>query len=459
MIPIQARRMLAKIYPSGALSDQPEDLIAYGFDAAAAAPEHAPDMVAFPSGPEQISATLKLANEHLFPVTARGSGTGAVGASVPIQGGLALVLTRMNKILSIDKENLTALVEPGVVTGRLAAEVEKLGLFYPPDPASLNVSTLGGNVAMGSGGPRAVKYGVTRDYVLGLEVVLPDGAVINTGAQTVKSVVGYDLTRLMVGSEGTLGIVTKIRLRLIPKPEAVRTATGLFRNVADAARAVSAIIGAKIIPSALELMDKGSVAAVEKLLHSGPRDAALLLVETDGPQALAAGEMERIGDILRAHGAEDVRTAASEAERAALWKARRSMSQAVAAISPNKINEDVTVPRSKIPDLIAALEALSRETQVPIISFGHAGDGNMHVNILTDKGDRDHFARAQKAVEEVFRITLKLGGTLSGEHGIGLAKAKYIESEIGKRGVELTRALKKLFDPNNILNPGKIIPE
>ena len=459
MISKEARRRLEAVYPAGSVSSQPEDLVAHGYDASSVAPEHAPELVAFPTCAGEIAETLKLANEFRFPVTARGAGTGAVGASVPIHGGVVLSLAGMNKILSIDTANLTALVEPGVVTGKLAAEVEKLGLFYPPDPASLKVSTLGGNVTMGSGGPRAVKYGVTRDYVLGLEVVLPDGSIVHTGAQTVKSVVGYDLTRLMVGSEGTLGIVTKIRLRLIPKPETALTAVGLFHGVEEAAKAVSAVIGAKIIPCALELMDKGSVAAVEKLLRAGLPEAALLLAETDGPKALAAADMERIVEIMTAHGAIEVRSAETAEERAILWKARRAMSQAVAAAAANKINEDVTVPRSRIPDLVAALEALSARLVVPIISFGHAGDGNMHVNILTDRKDKDHYARAQSAVEEVFRITLSLGGTLSGEHGIGLAKARYIESEIGKKGVDLTRALKKLFDPNNILNPGKIIPE
>jgi len=459
MIPKQARERLKDIYPQDAISHQAEDLVAYGFDAAAIAPESAPEMVAFPTETGQISATLKLANEFGFPVTARGAGTGAVGAAVPVHGGLALVMTRMNRILEIDRDNLTALVEPGVVTGKLQEEVEKLGLFYPPDPSSLHVSTLGGNVAMGSGGPRAVKYGVTRDYVLGLEVVFADGSIVATGAQTMKSVVGYDLTRLMVGSEGTLGIVTRIRLRLIPKPETVMTATASFAQVSQAARAVAAITSARIIPCALELMDRGSVEAVEKLLQAGLPAASLLLIETDGPKEQASMEMSRIEGILREHGAEGVKTASTRKDRDLLWKARRSMSQATSRMAPNKINEDVTVPRSRIPDLISRLEALSEKTGAPIISFGHAGDGNMHVNILTDKRDEKRYAQALKTVEDVFRITLELGGTLSGEHGIGLAKAKYIESEIGERGVEIIRAIKKLFDPNNILNPGKIIPE
>ena len=459
MVPKEAITKLLEIFPGGQATRQPEDLAVYGFDASAMAEERAPEIVVFPLTTEQVSETLKLANEYLFPVTARGAGSGAVGAAIPLKGGVAMVLTRMNRILEIDTQNLTALVEPGLVNGKLQKEVERLGLFYPPDPASLNFSTLGGNVAMGSGGPRAVKYGVTRDYVLGLEVVLPDGSVVNTGAQTMKSVVGYDFTRLMVGSEGTLGVVTKIWLRLLPRPEAVRTALAGFNEVEEAAEAVSAIIRSKIIPCALELMDKGSVAAVERLLGAGLPDSALLLVETDGPQSQARLDMERIVEILKSHGAVFVRSASEAAEREALWKARRSLSQAVAKTAPNKINEDVTVPRSRIPDLIRELESLSAATGLPILSFGHAGDGNMHVNIMTDKSDGENYSKAQKAVEEVFRITLSLGGTLSGEHGIGLCKAKYIKSEIGVKGVELIRAVKRLFDPNNILNPGKILSE
>ncbi len=459
MIEPRVKKLIKAVFPPEDVSDEPEDLLAYGFDATGK--ESAPELVAFPRTPEQVSGTLKLANEWKFPVTARGAGTGFVGASIPIHHGVALVMTRMNRILEIDKDNFTALVEPGLITGQFQREVEKLGFFYPPDPSSLNTSTLGGNVAMGSGGPSAVKYGVTRDYTLGLEVVLPNGEIIGVGAQTVKSVVGYDLTRLMVGSEGTLGIITKIRLKLLPKPEAVRTMLAVFGTVDDAARAATKIMASGIIPRTLEFMDKKSVEAVESFIHAGlPTDAgALLLIETDGPAESAEREIDRIKEICCQLNAKQLRMAENEQERETLWKVRRSLSQAITRIRPSKINEDVTVPRSKIPDLISRLADLSGKVNLPIINFGHAGDGNIHVNIMTDKKNPEEYQTAERAVGEVFSICLDLGGTLSGEHGIGIAKARYIESELGKTGMELMKRIKAVFDPNNILNPGKITPE
>jgi len=459
MMDQQARDLVKAIFPSGDVSDEPEDILAYGFDATGN--ECAPELVAFPRSPEQVSETLKLANERGFTVTARGAGTGFVGASIPVRHGVALVMTRMNRILEIDRDNFTALVEPGLVTGQFQKEVEKLGLFYPPDPASLNVSTLGGNIAMGAGGPRAVKYGVTRDYTLGLEVVLPTGEIIQTGARTVKSVVGYDFTRLMVGSEGTLGIITKIRLRLLPKPDVVRTMVAMFDSVNDSAMAVAAITKEGIIPRTLEFMDKNSVTAVEKYINAGlPADAeALLLIETDGAKELAEKEINMIKDICSQLNSTQLRVAKDETERETLWKVRRSLSQAITRISPTKINEDITVPRSKIPDLISKLSELADKVNLPIVNFGHAGDGNIHVNVMTDKNNKEEYARALGAVDEIFAICLALGGTISGEHGIGLEKARYLESEIGKAGIDLIKRVKTAFDPNNILNPGKITPE
>lgn len=453
------KELIKEIFPAEDVSDAPEDLLVYGYDATGG--EAAPEIVAFPRTAEQVSRVLRLANERGFPVTARGAGSGFVGGAIPTHDGVVLVMTRMDRILEIDEDNLTALVEPGLVTAKLQEAVEARGLFYPPDPASLKVSTLGGNVVMGAGGPRAVKYGVTRDYVLGLEVVLPTGEIIQTGAKTVKSVVGYDVTRLMVGSEGTLGVVTKIRLKLLPKPETVKTALAVFGAVGDAARAVSAIIKAKIIPRTLEFMDKSAVTAVEDYLRAGlPTEAAaILLIETDGPEKTAGEELRRIREILEELGVIRVETARDEAERERLWTVRRSISPAIFRIRPTKINEDVTVPRSKIPDLMERLAELSERTGLPIVNFGHAGDGNIHVNVMTDKKNAGEYERALGAVDEVFRICLELGGTLSGEHGIGITKAGYIESEIGPAGVELVRRIKAAFDPNNVLNPGKIVPE
>ncbi|VAX22762.1 Glycolate dehydrogenase, subunit GlcD [hydrothermal vent metagenome] len=459
MMDQQVKNLVKAIFPPGDVSDEPEDILAYGFDATGK--ESAPELVAFPRSPEQVSQTLKLANERGFTVTARGAGTGFVGASIPVRHGVALVMTRMNRILEIDRDNFTALVEPGLVTGRFQKEVEKLGLFYPPDPASLNVSTLGGNIAMGAGGPRAVKYGVTKDYALGLEVVLPTGEIIQTGAQTVKSVVGYDFTRLMVGSEGTLGIITKIRLRLLPKPETARTMLAMFDSVNDAAMAVARITKEGIIPRTLEFMDKNSIQAVEKYIHAGlPANAeALLLIETDGAKELAEKEINIIKDICSQLNSTQLRVAKDETERETLWKTRRSLSQAISRISPTKINEDITVPRSKIPDLISKLSELADKVNLPIVNFGHAGDGNIHVNVMTDKNNKEEYARALGAVDEIFAICLGLGGTISGEHGIGLEKARYLESEVGKAGIDLIKRVKIAFDPNNILNPGKITPE
>jgi len=456
MIDKSVKEQIKKIFPPEDVTDAPEDLLAYSFDATQE--ESAPEIIVFPREPAQVSATLKLANERLFPVTARGAGTGFVGASIPRYHGVAMVMTRMNRLIGIDRDNLTALAEPGLVTGRFQEAVEREGFFYPPDPASLNTSTLGGNVAMGSGGPRAVKYGVTKDYVLGLEVVLPTGEIIRVGAETVKSVVGYDLTRLMVGSEGTLGVITKIRLRLLPLPETVRTMLAVFADTRGAANAVSSVIKNRIIPRTLEFMDRESVRAVEDFLHAGlPMDAgAVLLIETDGPAATAARELEKIKELCQAAGAVDLRMARDETERETLWKVRRSLSQALRRISPTKINEDITVPRSRIPELIERLGGLSDRLGLPIVNFGHAGDGNIHVNIMTDRNNADEYARAKNAVGEVFDICLSLGGTLSGEHGIGVSKALYLEKELGAGGVGLIRKIKAVFDPNNILNPGKI---
>jgi glycolate oxidase len=450
---------LKKIFGPGGVTTETEDLYVYGYDATGG--QAIPEAVVFPTTTGQVSRTLKLANEFKFPVTARGAGSGFVGASIPTHGGVEMVLTKMDKILKIDEDNLAAVVEPGVITGDLQKAVEARGFFYPPDPASLKVSTIGGNIAMGAGGPRGAKYGVTRDYVLGLEVVLPTGEIINTGAYTVKSVVGYDLTRLMVGSEGTLGIVTKATLRLLPKPVAVKTMLAMFASVDDAAKAVSGIIKGKIIPRTLEFLDRSAVVAVEEYLKAGlPTDAAaILLIETDGTETVATDELDRIMGLLHTYNVIETRVAQNEAEGEKLWTVRRSVSPSILRIKPNKINEDVTVPRSRIPDLMRRLATLSESVGLPIVNFGHAGDGNIHVNVMCDKKIPEEYAIAKQAIDEVFKICLELDGTLSGEHGIGLAKAAYIESEIGPVAVALTKRLKAVFDPNNILNPGKIIPD
>jgi len=441
------------------VAEDQESRICYSYDATNR--RYIPDLIAFPSNREQISAIIKLANEARFPVIPRGAGTGFTGGTLPVDGGVVLVLTKMNRILQIDTENLLAVVEPGVVTYHLQQEVEKMGLFYPPDPASLKSSTLGGNVAECAGGPHAVKYGVTKDYVLGLEVVLPTGEIISTGVQTVKSVVGYDLTKLLVGSEGTLGIITKIILRLLPLPKDKRTMLAMFPDIEAAATTVSQIISSRIIPTTLEFMDNATIRCVEDYLHMGlPVEAgALLIIEVDGAPEALNGETEEIQKICRANRAIDTKVARDNKEAEELWKARRAVSSAVVKLNPTKINEDVTVPRSKVANLLRQMEAISKKHNLIIVNFGHAGDGNIHVNVLIDRRKPGEEERAHVAVKEIFEATLGLGGTLSGEHGIGITKAPYLAMELGDMGVEVMKRIKQSFDPHNILNPGKIFPD
>ncbi len=435
-----------------------ETRICYSYDATNI--KYLPDLVVYPRTREQIAAILKLANEARFPVIPRGAGTGFTGGTLPVEGGVVLVLTKMNQILQIDPDNLLAIVEPGVITADLQKEVEKIGLFYPPDPASLKTSTLGGNVAECAGGPRAVKYGVTKDYVLGLEIVLPTGEIISTGVQTVKSVVGYDLTKLLVGSEGTLGIITKIILRLIPLPKAKRTLLAIFPTIEAAATTVSQIISSRIIPTTLEFMDNATIRCVEDYLHMGlPVEAgALLIIEVDGEPEVIAQDILKIQKICLTNQALEAKAAKDDKEAEDLWKARRSVSPAVVKLNPTKINEDITVPRSKVAEILRRVEAIAKKNNLIIVNFGHAGDGNIHVNVMIDKHRPGEEERAHAAVEEIFKAALDLGGTLSGEHGIGITKAPYIAMELGDMGVEVMKRIKKAFDPNNILNPGKIFP-
>jgi len=436
----------------------PEELACYAYDAAAG--RWLPDAVFFPESAAEVSSVLALANRDRFFVIPRGSGSGMTGGSVPVHGGVVLVMNRMNRFLSIDRENLVAVAEPGVVTGVFHAAVEREGLFYPPDPSSSDFSTLGGNLAECAGGPRAVKYGVTRDYVLGLEAVLPTGEVFSTGVQTVKGVVGYDLTRLLVGSEGTLGIITRMTLKLLPRPPAIRTMTAMFRNPETATQTVSEIIRRGIFPRTLEFMDHASIRCVEKFLKIGlPVTAgALLLIETDGDAETAEKTLEKLRALCAECGAYEIRTAATREDAKTLWKARKAISPALFQYAPHKINEDIVVPRSRIPQMIRKIEALREETGLFMACFGHAGDGNIHFNIMLDKTDPAALKKAEAVVEKVFDETLALGGTLSGEHGIGITKAPYLSKEVGPETLKLMKRIKKIFDPNGILNPGKIFP-
>ncbi|MEW6616214.1 MAG: FAD-linked oxidase C-terminal domain-containing protein [Thermodesulfobacteriota bacterium] len=435
---------------------EPEERVCYSYDATNQS--YLPDLVVFPGNVQEISDILKLANEEKFPVIPRGAGSGFTGGTLPVEGGLVLVMVRFNRIIEIDTENLIAFVEPGVVTGNFQKEVEKLGLFYPPDPASLKFSTLGGNVAECAGGPRAVKYGVTKDYVIGLEVVLPTGEIVSTGVQTVKGVVGYDFTKLMVGSEGTLGVITKIIVKLLPLPASKKTLLAIYYKLEDAARTVTGITASKIIPSALEFMDHSAIVCVEDFLNIGLPVAAeaILLLEVDGDSYIVDRDAIRIQEICMEYGASRVEIAEDEESEENLWRARRAISPSLLKLKPTKINEDITVPRSKIPDILRKINEIAKRLELDIVNFGHAGDGNIHVNIMIDKRREEEVNRAHEAVKEIFQATLDLGGTISGEHGIGVTKAPYLRMELGDLGVEVMRRIKKAFDPNNVLNPGKI---
>jgi glycolate oxidase len=416
-----------------------------------------PDLVVFPSSANEVSQILILANKLYFPVIPRGQGSGLTGGSVPVKGGVVLTFTRMNKILEIDTKNLIAIVEPGVITFVFQEEVAKHGLFYPPDPASYKYSSIGGNVAECSGGPNSMKYGVTRDYVLGLEVVKATGEIITTGVKTMKGVVGYDLTRLLVGSEGTLGVITKIILKLIPAPEAKATILALFKKVEDTAEAVSGIVAAKIVPSTIEFMDRASIRCSEQANPMGiPEDIeGLLLIEIDGNADSIHSLAQKIKTVLIAHNAAEVTLTQDPSEADKLWQARRVVSQATYNLNPVKIAEDVVVPRSNIPKLIRFLEEMGEKYSLPILSFGHAGDGNFHVSLMI-KDTPEDYTKAHKAVEDIFAETIRLGGTLSGEHGIGTSKAPYLSMELSPEVIETMKSIKRVFDPNNILNPGKI---
>lgn len=449
------KKELVRIVGKRNVTFERADLLCYSYDATNRM--SLPEAVVFPADADEISLILKMANAERFPVVPRGAGSGFTGGSVPVEGGVALSTERMTRIIDIDTSNLTAVVEPGVVTWDLQQEVEKLGLFYPPDPTSQRFSTIGGNIAENAGGPRAVKYGVTRDYVLGLELVLPTGEVITTGVRTAKGVVGYDLTRLIVGSEGTLGVVTRATLRLIPRPAEVRTMLALFPTVEAAAAAVAGVIASKIVPSTLEFMDGVSIRCVEEYAKVGLPDVeALLLIELDGGPGAAEAQAAAVEKVCMDQGAESVRVAAGKGEVKDLWKARRALSASMFRVRPDKINEDVVVPRSEMPRLVAGVREIAARRGVVIACFGHAGDGNIHVNVMYDGKDPVEAASAAEAVTDVFDLTLKLGGTISGEHGVGTSKAPYLGMEIPGPSVELMKRIKKAFDPAGVINPGKI---
>ena len=432
------------------------DLLCYAYDATADAEGRAPDVVVLPASTDEVVRVVCIARDAGVPVYPRGAGTSLSGGAIPARGGIVLSTAAMDAVLELDAENHCAIVQPGVVIQHLKDMADEHGLMYPPDLGSVAVATMGGSIAECSGGLRGLKYGVTKHYVTGLEVVLADGQVVRLGGKTTKNVTGYDLVGLFVGSEGTLGVITEATVRLVPAPEARATMTAVFARSADASRAVAAIVAGKVVPATLEFIDAATLRVIEEYIHAGlPLDAAaLLLVEVDGPPEAVAREADFVERVCREHGGKVERAADDEA-RERLWAARRAAYPALARHSRGTILEDATVPRSRIPDMLAAIEDIARRHGLTIATHGHAGDGNLHPVLLVDPDDADEMERAHVAVAEIFRAALDLGGTLSGEHGIGSAKAPYLGWALGEGGLDLTRRIKAALDPQGILNPGK----
>jgi len=432
-------------------------LLAYSYDSTAQY-QALPDAVVAPRNKEEAARIVSFCNEAHIPIVPRGSGTNLCAGTTPLEGGIVLLFKHMNKILEIDEDNLTARVQPGVITKDLSDAVEARALFYPPDPGSMHISQIGGNISENSGGLRGLKYGVTGDYVLGLEVILPTGELIRTGGKLAKDVAGYDLTSLYVGSEGTLGIITEATLKLIPKPSYKQTMLALFHDLEAAAETVSAIIANRIIPATLEFLDRATVRVVEDYAQIGlPLEAeAILMIEQDGEEMLVQKDIKKIADLCQENEAFDVYVAKTEAEAESLLTARRSALSALSRLKPTTILEDATVPRSEIANMVRAITKIAKKYNVTICTFGHAGDGNLHPTCLTDIRDAEEIERVEKAFAEIFREAIKLGGTITGEHGVGVMKRAFLPLKVGEAGVEAMRQIKLALDPNNIMNPGKM---
>jgi glycolate oxidase len=448
---------LSACFSAEALLTQPEDLLAYSYDGTPIL-QKLPRAVVFVKSRDEVATVLRLATKHRTPVVTRGSGTGLSGGSVPVDGCVVLCTAHMNRILELDTDNLTMLVEPGVINNDVAMKADSVGLFYPPDPGSMKVSTIGGNVSQNSGGLRGLKYGVTRDYVMGLEIVLATGEIFFTGNKCVKDVAGYSLKDIFIGSEGTLGVATKILLKLIPRPAARKTLLAIFERMDEAAATVSAIIAAKIIPCTMEFLDRTTIRCIENYSKAGlPLDCdAILLLETDGHPAAVEEEAQRMADIASDHGARSVSVAKDAEEAARLMTARRMAFPAMARVAPTTILEDATVPRSKLPEMLRFVEQTAKKYKLTVGTFGHFGDGNLHPTFLANERDPDEMHRVHEAVTEIFAYAVELGGTISGEHGIGLAKKSFLPAAIGEINMRVIRELKRVLDPEDILNPGKI---
>ena len=457
-LPTDFLRRLASLLPREALLTDVADCLTYGYDNSKR--NVPPQAVALVTTHEQVVALVTLCAECGVPLTARGRGTNTTGATVPLHGGVVLSFERMNRILRISPGDRLIEVEAGVLNGEVQAEAAKHGLFWAPDPTSAAYSTVGGNLACGAGGPRAVKYGTARDNVLGLTAINGEGRTLTTGARTTKSVVGYDLTRLLIGSEGTLALITQATLKLLPKPPLTRTLRACFADVVSAAQAVARVMGQPHTPCALEFMDAEAVRLAEAYQPSGvpAGTGALLILEVDGDAATIVHAQEAVAAATRGAGLIELKLAADEAEAQRLWAARKALSPSLRKIAPKKVNEDVAVPVTRLPELLDGLAKLSREHQLPIVNFGHAGNGNIHVNLLADPDDPAQMQRITPCLHAVFKLVLALGGTLSGEHGVGIEKRDYVGWEVDAATLAQMQALKRLFDPKGILNPGKALP-
>lgn len=440
------------------IQDDSASLLAYSYDSTAQF-QALPDLVVSPANTNEVAGIVQLCQTYNIPIVARGSGTNLCAGTAPLEGGVVVLFNRMNHIIEIDTDNLTMTVEPGVYTQTIFEAANEVGLFYPPDPGSMHISQIGGNISENSGGLRGLKYGVTSDYVLGLEIVLPNGEIIQTGGKLAKDVAGYNLTQLFVGSEGTLGIITKAILKLIPKPETKKTMLAMFHDLEAAAETVSAIIANHIIPVTLEFLDQQTITVVEDFAKIGlPTDAkAVLLIEQDGPESVVSRDIETISTICMENGAFNTSIAANDEEALQLMEARRTALSALSRLKPTTILEDATVPRSEIANMVKAVEEIAEKYEVNICTFGHAGDGNLHPTCLTDARDKEELIRVEQAFEEIFAKAIALGGTITGEHGVGTMKLPYLEMKVGKAGLQAITQIKEAFDPTYIMNPGKMI--
>ena len=451
-------KAISKIVSTENIYHDRAHMIAYSYDATRT--RYEPDAVVFPRDEKDVSEVLKYCNKHKISIVPRGAGSGFTGGALPKNGGVVLAFEKhMNKILEIDMENMVAVVQPGVINMNLQKAVEEVGLFYPPDPASEHYSTIGGNVSENAGGMRAAKYGITKDFVMALRAVLPNGDIIKSGKKTIKDVAGYNTTGILVGSEGTLAVITEITLKLLSKPKLDKTAMGIFPTVQDAMNAVFKTMASGVTPVAMEFLDNLTIRAVEEKFNKGlPKDAgAILITDVDGDLEVQIDtQLETIEKVFKENGCTEFKKANDKEEAKELWFARKNASQSITIYGSKKLNEDITVPRSMLPELLRRIDEVSKKYDVKVPCFGHTGDGNVHTNVMVDGSDPKQLEIGHKAIEEIFKITVELGGTLSGEHGIGLAKAPFMHLAFSEAEMELFRSIKKAFDPNNILNPGKM---